>query len=32
MQWIDTIMSDPDDRPRDSSDLINRIYRMKAST
>lgn len=31
MQWIDTIMSDPDDRPRDSSDLINRIYRMKAS-
>ncbi len=32
MQWIDTVMSDPDDRPRDSSELINRIYRMKAGT
>jgi Holliday junction DNA helicase RuvA len=30
IQWIDTAMSDPDDRPRDASDLINRIYRIKA--
>ncbi len=30
IQWIDTAMSDPDDRPRDVSDLINRIYRIRA--
>ena len=30
VQWIDLAMSDPDDRPRDSSELINRIYRIKA--
>ena len=30
IQWIDTAMSDPDDRPRDASELINRIYRIKA--
>lgn len=32
IQWIDMAMSDPDDRPRDSSELINRIYRIKAGS
>lgn len=30
IQWIDEAMRDPEDRPRDASDLINRVYRMKA--
>jgi len=30
IQWIDEALRDPEDRPRDASDLINRIYRIKA--
>ena len=30
INWIDAAMSDPDNRPTNVSDLINRVYHIKS--